>query len=84
MSAYTLSIVLMDAYRVPFSQVIEDVMKHEHLQNKATALEMKLKEEEMLRKKAEEEQRRITRELVKVQREEIGWREDSEDNCCVH
>ena len=59
-------------------------MKYEHLQNKAMALEMKLKEEEMLRKKAEEEQRRIAGELVKVRKRNYGCLEDSEDNCCVH
>ena len=41
-------------------------MKYEHLQNEAIAFEMKLKEEGMLRKKAEEEQRRLAGELVKV------------------
>ena len=46
-------------------------MKYEQLQNESISLKMKLKEEEMLRKKAEEEQRRIARELVKVQIREI-------------
>ena len=59
-------------------------MKYEHLQNEAIALKMKLKEEEMLRKKAEEKQRRIAGELLKVQRGIIIFLEDSEDNCCVH
>ena len=59
-------------------------MKYEHLQNEAIALKMKLKEEEMLRKEAEEEQRRIAGELVKVQRGKFGCLEDSENNHCVH
>ena len=49
----------------------EDAMKYEHLQNEAVSLEVKLKEEEMLKRKAEEEQRRIAGELVKVQRGKI-------------
>ena len=59
-------------------------MKYEHLQNKAMALEMKLKEEEMLTKKAEEERRRIAGELVKVRKRNYGCLEDFEDISCVH
>ena len=74
---YLLYTILLDAYCVLHSQVNEDAMKYEHLQNEVIAFKMKLKKEEMLRKKAEEERR----EMVKVQ---SGKFEDSENNHCVH
>ena len=41
-------------------------------ENEAITLKIKLKEEGLLRKKAEEEQRRIAGELMEVQRRKIG------------
>ena len=66
-----------------YSQANEDAMKYEHVLNESISLKMKLKEEEMLKRKAEEEQRRIAGKLVKVQRGKIGCCKDSEDNLCV-
>ena len=44
---------------------------------------MKLNEEEILRKKAEEEQRSIAGELMEVQKGKIGCLKDSQVYCCV-
>ena len=44
-------------------------MKSDHLQHEVVALKLKLKEEEMMRKKAVDEQGRIAGELMKLQTE---------------
>ena len=50
-------------------QLSEEEAKTQHLQNEAISLRFKLKEEEMLRKKVEEDRARLTGELLKMQTE---------------
>ena len=50
-------------------QLSEEEAKTQHLQNEAISLKFKLKEEEMLRQKVEEDRARLTEELLEVQTE---------------
>ena len=53
-------------------QLSEEEAKTQHLQNEAISFRLKLKEEEMLRKKVEEDRARLTGELLKMQTEKKG------------
>ena len=62
------SILYIDVLFVLY-QLSEEEAKIQHLQNEAISLRFKLREEEMLRQKVEEDRAKLTRELLKMQTE---------------